>query len=130
MKTRLNEHYEQVALMRWLQIHAKQHPELWLCFAIPNAGNRHINYARKMAAEGLKSGVPDLFLPVARNGKHGLFVEMKTATGKVSETQKSWIADLNAQGYEAVVCKGWRMAALVIGQYVGLPSGILESVNS
>lgn len=120
-KTVLAEHLEQATLMRWLSGKIWQYPELALCFAIPNGGKRTIGVARKLKAEGVKPGVPDLFLPVARQGKFGLFIEMKSRIGCASADQKDWKADLEAQGYGVEICRGWEMAALTIGLYIGIP---------
>jgi len=43
--------------------------------------------AQKLKKEGVKRGIPDIFLPCARGGSHGLFIEMKARDGKVSEEQ-------------------------------------------
>ena len=43
-----------------------RHPQLALIFAIPNGGKRHIGTARKLKAEGVRSGVPDIFLACPR----------------------------------------------------------------
>jgi hypothetical protein len=108
--THPTEHDEQVRLIRWCKEHQKLLPQLALIFAIPNGGKRKTG--GWMVAEGLKSGVPDLFLPVARQGKHGFFIEMKREKGgEVSENQRLWIEALREQGYEAQVCYGWDDAA-------------------
>jgi hypothetical protein len=58
-------------------------------------------------------------LPVARGGYHGLFIEMKRQKGgTVSPTQRDWIEYLLAQGYQAVVCRGFDAAREVIEQYL------------
>lgn len=73
-----------------------------------------------MKAEGLKSGVPDIFLPVPRGEWHGLFIEMKrTKGGTVSDCQKLWLHDLRKQGYLTEVCRGWEEAARRIKSYLG-----------
>lgn len=114
----MNEHLHQVALMQWAAIYSAQHPEISLLFAIPNGGKRNISVAKKLKAEGLKPGVPDLFLPVAKKGFHGLFIEMKAATGSTSKLQKEWISELIKQRYKVVVCKGWEVAMNEIKSYL------------
>jgi hypothetical protein len=114
-----SEHQEQVALFQWAKAMEPQYPELALLFAVPNAGNRHIGYARKMKAEGLKSGVPDLFLPTPRGTSHGLFIELKRLSGgQVSATQKQWLTELAQQGYQTVVARGWVCASEQIMNYL------------
>lgn len=93
-------------------------PELSLLFAIPNGGHRSKRAAAKVKAEGAKPGVPDYFLPVPRAGKHGLFIELKTAKGRPSAEQLAWLAALRAQGYEAVICRGWREAFDTLMDYL------------
>jgi hypothetical protein len=58
-----NEHEEQVALFEWAAWNSSKYKELELMFAIPNGGQRHVVVARKLKDEGVKAGVPDIFLP-------------------------------------------------------------------
>lgn len=109
-----SEHDEQRALIDWSHMQRGMYPELDLLFAIPNGaaltyrtdgrGKRYSPQAAKLKAEGLRAGVPDLFLPVARSGFHGLFVEMKVGRNKPSEEQVAYMDALVGQGYCAVVC--------------------------
>ena len=113
------EHEEQVALMEMLEYRKGRYPELGLLFAIPNGGARHVAVAKKLKAEGVKPGVPDLCLPVARSGYHGLYVEMKRVKGGVvSLEQAAWHEALLAQGYHVEVCKGALHAVAVILNYL------------
>ena len=114
----LTEHQEQAMLIAWARMTETQYPELALLHAIPNGGWRHKATAGKLKAEGLKPGVPDLCLPVARHGYHGLYLEMKSRKGRVRQSQKWWLDRLNEQGYHAVVCKGFASAVDVIVQYL------------
>ena len=113
------EHDEQVALMQMVSLIMNRHPELALLHAIPNGGHRNVVVAKRLKDEGVKPGVPDLFLPVARGGSHGLYVEMKRIKGgRVSEVQKDWIRALMAQGYKVEVAKGAVDAFGVIKDYI------------
>jgi hypothetical protein len=114
------EHDEQAALIHWCNLHQRKHPEITLLFAIPNGGHRHIAVAHKMKAEGVKSGVPDLFLPVPRGGYHGLFIEMKVVGGRPSKNQAVWIENLTRQGYMTIVCFNWIVAKDAIVSYLSM----------
>lgn len=111
---------EQATLFSWCAMNYGRFPELKLLFHIPNGGKRSKSEAARFKSEGVKSGVPDLCLPVARGLYHGLYIEMKrTAGGVVSDEQKFWIAQLQSQGYAATVCKGWKEAENVLEKYLG-----------
>lgn len=115
---RASEHAEQAALFRWAEFARVRWPELALLHAIPNGGHRNKVAAGRLKAEGVKPGVPDTCLPVARCGFHGLYVELKAKGGTASSHQRAWIVALRAQGYRAEVCVGWRAAREVIEQYL------------
>jgi len=112
------EHFEQVALFDWAAYHLKRLPELALLFAIPNGGKRSKAVAGKLKAEGVKSGVPDICLPVARGSYHGLYIELKAKGGKASTNQLVWLEKLRDQDYYACVCVGWESARNVIESYL------------
>jgi hypothetical protein len=101
---------EQQALFQWATYNEVKHPELKLLHAIPNGGKRYKTTAIRLKNEGVRAGVPDLSLPVARHGKHGLYIEMKATHGKLSENQKQWKEALDNQGYIVMVCWGWEAA--------------------
>ena len=113
------EQQEQIALMQWAELNSGKHPELELLFHIPNGGKRGAKEAAIFKAAGVKKGVPDLCLPVARNGYHGLYIEMKRIKGgAVQPTQIRWARDLERQGYAVALCKGWREAVEVLEEYL------------
>lgn len=114
-----SESQEQKWLFEWARLRERAVPELKLLFHIPNEGKRTKATGGKMVAEGLKSGVPDLFLPVARGCFHGLFIEMKRVKGgRVSLNQHEWITELVRQGYRCAICRGWEEAKDEIERYL------------
>lgn len=117
------EHDEQVALCRWWTLFsgARGIPES-LLFAIPNGGRRDAVTGARLKAEGVRAGVPDLFLAVPRGAWAGLFIEMKRRRGgQVSPDQKAMLACLAASGYRVSVCKGWDEARAALEAYMGAP---------
>lgn len=113
----MSEHDEQVALFEWAAYKEHVLPGIGLMFAIPNGGKRPIKTAIRMKAEGQKPGVPDIFLPVAMGGYHGLFIEMKYKSNKPRENQVAYIDALAAEGYCTAVCWGCADAIETILDY-------------
>lgn len=90
-------------------------------FAVPNGGFRHKKTAIYLAEEGVKSGVPDIFLPYPMQGFHGLFIEMKYGRNKTTENQDDYIAYLKRAGYCVEICYSFEAAKEIILEYLGLP---------
>ena len=94
-----------------------------LLMAIPNGGHRHPNVARKLKAEGVRSGVSDYFLAVARNGKMGLFLELKAGgpgitKGRLSPEQIEFGELVRQNGYGFQVAYGTDQAIKAIEDYL------------
>ena len=81
---------EQGALIEWAYFMEAQFPELELLYHIPNGGSRHRIEAIHLKQQGVKAGVPDLHLPVARGGYHSLYIEMKVKGNRPTPKQIHW----------------------------------------
>ena len=112
---------EQKALFEWAEWAKRKYPELALMYHIPNEARRSYALGREMKAQGLRSGVPDICLPVPRGGYGALYIEMKRREdSRLSDNQRGWINGLNRAGNRAVVCKGWEAARQEIETYLNL----------
>jgi hypothetical protein len=95
------------------------YPELSMLFAVPNGGLRNKVVAKKLVGQGVKKGVPDIFLDVSRQGYHGLRIELKrTGPHRTSTHQRAWIQRLTLHGYLATICVGWDAARATIVEYL------------
>lgn len=114
------EHDEQVRLFEWAELVSLKDLRLKLLFAIPNGAyfGGMWKVINKMKAEGLKSGVPDVFLAVPKKRFHGLFIEMKVGKNKPSDTQKEWIENLRLAGYMVEICYSADEAINLIQMYL------------
>lgn len=108
----------QTAVFAWAALHAYRWPELDLLFAVPNGGGRNKIEAGFLKGSGVRSGVPDVCLPVARWGLHGLWIELKIGKNTLSENQLAWIKRLNVGGYAALVAYSWNEAIDYITVYL------------
>lgn len=110
---------EQQTLFAWAKAMSGKYPELAMLYHIPNEGKRSVRTGARLKAEGLRAGVPDICLPVAKNGHHGLYIELKRRrNSRVTQEQMQWIGDLAAQGYVAAVCRGCDEAISLIQRYL------------
>jgi hypothetical protein len=114
-----SEHAEQATLIKWAHLNRTAIPELKNLFAIPNGGMRHPVVAAQLKAEGVKPGVPDLFLAYPCNGYAGLFIEMKRRVGgRLSPEQRQWREQLSMSGYRVCLCQGWEQAKKDVLEYL------------
>lgn len=112
------EHAEQVALFRWWRAQYRSLEPYLL--AIPNGGARNLITGAMLKAEGVRKGVPDIFLAYPSGGYHGLWIELKRrAHGYASTEQKFMLSALRSVGYDAAVCRGWDEAREKIRSYLG-----------
>lgn len=95
-----------------------KHPELFLLHASLNGARVSPGQAKKLKQLGMKSGVPDLCLPVPRGGYAGLYIEMKRLKGKARDEQKYFIRQLRKNGYYACVCDSHSSAIDTIMAYI------------
>lgn len=115
-----HEEMEQIDLIFWARKPETLtiYPELAWLYAIPNGGKRHVVVAMKMKAAGAKSGVYDLFLPVARRGFHGLYIEMKWGNNDLSDEQKKFRQFVIIEGYRTATCYSSKEARQAIEWYL------------
>jgi hypothetical protein len=94
-----SEHAEQRTLVKWFR---RQYPDAYI-FAIPNGDGRSKSAGARLKAEGVSSGVPDLYVPA-----WNLWIEMKRQKGgRLSDNQKNWIAYLEGVGHTVIVGYGF-----------------------
>jgi hypothetical protein len=129
-----SESSHQQALFCWAALNCGQYPALAYMFAIPNGGLRAKRTATTLKAEGVKSGVPDIFLPYAAKMAHiqewsdghycGCFIEMKLEmyrkrkNGGCSEEQIDFINWASSASYYCKVCYSWEEARDTLISYM------------
>ena len=116
----MTEKDEQIALFDWAQYRT----DLQRMFHITNEGRRSVQHTMSLLRQGMKPGVPDNMLPLARGGYHGLFIELKRRSGgRLSPEQRDWQVALLDEGYAVAVCNGFEEARETIDWYVRLKEG-------
>ena len=84
----------------------------------------------RLKAEGLKTGVPDVFVAWPINGYAGLFLEFKVADkGVISDDQKLWRANLMQHCYQVRTVFNWQEAVNAVALYFGRPAQYADVGN-
>ena len=104
---------EQKSVVKWAEDPKTQtiHPELKALFYVGNqstwrSGSAEARkYGSIANAMGRKKGVPDLCLPIPKGGKSGLWIEMKTKDGKISEHQHEYFQLLANYGHVIIIAR-------------------------
>lgn len=110
---------EQTAFFMWAALEKRKYPELELMFAIKNeekSGSKIVG--GRFKASGVKADIPDTFLPVARKGCHGLFIEFKRRGKKARPSQAEMGANLQAEGYGWCCLDSWEKARDIVIEYL------------
>lgn len=115
----VSEHAMQCALINWWALQHKLYklPEFSL-FAVPNGGARTAATGAKLKREGVRRGIPDLFLSVPNSKYHGMFIELKTGLNKETVEQKAFLDYAESQSYIACVSHSWEDAKYKIEHYL------------
>jgi hypothetical protein len=111
---------EQTTLFEWAAWNIAKYPELKCLYAIPNGGSRNRIEAVNLKKQGVRKGVSDIHLPVARRGYHGLWLELKRiAGGRIEPEQANWIELMRLHGHYAVIAYGFEDAKKYLEWYLG-----------
>ena len=95
---------EQAKVIAWARANENNYPYLWMLHSSLNGLKRTKNAQGKAKSQGMLSGVPDLFMPVAIGDSKGLYIEMKSAKGRVSVEQSRYLKCAAENGYAVSVC--------------------------
>ena len=106
----------QIACVRWFKLQWRRYATL--LNSVPNGGARDVVTGRILKAEGVVAGVADLELNIARHGFHGLKIELKTAKGRQSASQKAWQKAVEAQGYKYIIVRSVDEFINEINEYI------------
>jgi hypothetical protein len=89
-------------------------------FHIPNGGLRTAVESHGFKMQHAKPGVPDYFLawPTPDGYHHGLFIELKTKTGRVAPAQMAWHAKLGERCYRVEVVRALDEFIALLTEYL------------
>lgn len=130
------EHTEAVRFMEVVELHEARYPALKWLHAIPNGGWRKPGVAGKLKAEGVRKGVHDYSWPFRAPHPEfgigatppfysGLYIELKSMTGKPTPEQRRFGEFAASQGFKVVYARGWEAAWRAVCDYAGIPFRVI-----
>ncbi len=106
----------QTLCVKWFRIH---YPEIrYSLVAIPNGGARSRITGAILKGEGVVAGAPDLVLFIPNKDYHALMIEMKTPTGRQSDSQKDFQTRGEAAGYQYAIVRSFDQFRELIDTYL------------
>jgi hypothetical protein len=121
---------EQKALFQWARSQEKLRPELKMMFHVANGAYCSEMGRLRLVSEGLRAGVPDVLLPVARGCYHGLAIEMKRVQGGTLKVEQAlWLRAFREEGWYSLVCYGAGHAIDVITKYLNLGEFVADGAS-
>ncbi len=125
----MSEAQHQAAFFAFLAVIESRIPEVRWVFhpanggmrpaTIDSRGRRYSVEGRKLAAQGVKSGVPDLWCCIPSNGYHGWVCELKYGHNRLTPEQANWLQALDDHGWRTLVAYTWTAAAVSLLCYLG-----------
>ncbi len=106
----------QIECVKWFDYQYPQYRSL--LFHIPNGGKRSPSEAARFKRMGVRAGVSDLFLSVPNRDFHGMFIEMKSEKGKVTESQDAFLMAVHVNGYYVAIVNDFDTFKSVIETYL------------
>lgn len=117
-KRRLQSEREiQCGVVHYLRTHPQ---DILFCATVGGVPCSRVSRGR-MVASGYQKGIPDLVIYEARAGFHGLFIEFKSKTGRISPHQTEWLQKLSARNYYTSVQRDQASAIQLISAYLWHP---------
>ena len=98
----------QGSCVKWFRYQYSEYKDL--LFAIPNGlpifdKELRVKIYNRLNKEGLKAGVPDLFLAVGNSIYNGMFIEIKSKTDRLRKVQADMIRELESENYKCIIVR-------------------------
>lgn len=111
----------QKAIIRWSATLEPRYPEFKWLYHVPNGGRRDSREAQDLKSQGVRPGIWDLALDVARGGFHGWRCELKKpgASPALRPEQAEYGIFLEQQGYCCLVSSDFDEVKEHLLRYIG-----------
>lgn len=108
----------QIQCIDWFRSQFRKLYDAGKLIHIANERKCNQRQGKEFKAMGVRKGIPDLCLFMARKGKHGLFIEMKAPKKYPRPEQRAMMQTLEEEGYQCAVCHSLDEFRDIINNYL------------
>lgn len=105
-----------IAFVQWFYLRYPKYKGL--LFHIPNGGKRSWREGVLFRKLGVRAGVSDYCLIKPIGDYHGMYLEVKSLKGRLSDVQSSFLSDASEQEYHTAVAYGFDECIAAIDKYL------------
>lgn len=115
---KISETQIQIQCINWFRQQYRAIYDAGCLIHIANERQCSMRRGKELKDMGVRKGIPDLCLFMARKGFHGLFIEMKAPHEYPRPEQRQIMAMLEREGYKCVVCRSLEEFRTIINDYL------------
>ena len=107
--------------MQWVGVKRLTDERYWLVFAVPNGGKKPVATRIRHMKDGLLPGVSDVLVmcPSGDGVYHGACLELKTAKGRLSQSQELFLKRAHENGMFTMVIRSFDDFVKALEGYFG-----------
>lgn len=114
----LSEDGELIKFFEWLAWQTIQRPEFAVVHHVENERRTSWSQGKTRKQKGVKAGIPDIVAPIPRGRFPGLYIEMKSEHGKLSDKQKTMCELLHSLGHCVRLARSADEAIEIFKKYI------------
>ena len=122
----MKEDSELIKFFEWVRINEKFDPRFSAIYHIGNERRVSMHTGKIFKQKGVRSGVPDVHVPIPSGMYPGLYIEFKVRPNNLSNTQKEMIKTLLNLGHLVVVAWSADEAIEITREYLSQPAQMVN----
>ena len=122
----MKEDSELIKFFNWVRLNEKFDSRFCAIYHIANERRTSMHSGKILKQKGVRSGVPDVCVPIPSGMYPGLYIEFKVRPNVLSDTQKAFIKTLLNLGFLVVVAWSADEAIQIVTEYLAEPSKMIN----
>jgi len=118
----MHEDSELINFFDWVRVQEKFDNRLSVIYHVANERKTSQRQGRIFKQKGVRSGVPDVCVPIPSGMYPGLYIEFKIKPNTLSDNQRKFIQTLISIGYLVTIAWSAKEAIQIVREYLNEPS--------